>query len=97
MSAIGEDVRGHESKQALYLKIIYNGMVKQIEINKEATVRALLDRAIALFGNIPQPHTLALWTETGTELTNEHQTLAAAGLKSGESLILRPGAVKGGR
>jgi hypothetical protein len=97
MSAIAEAVVGHEPKHTVHLKIIYNGMVREVEINREATVKALLDRAIALFGNIPQPHTLALWTEKGLELTNEQDTLKAAGVMDGESLILRPSAVKGGK
>lgn len=97
MSTIAEHVARHEPTHTPHLKITYNGMVKEVEINREATVKALLDRAVALFGNIPQPHTLALWTEKGVELTNEQETLKAAGLKDGESLILRPSAVKGGK
>jgi hypothetical protein len=97
MSATAEDIARHESKQTLHLGILYNGIRKEVEINRDATVKALLDRAISLFGNIPQPHTLALWTEKGVELTNEQETLKSAGLKDGESLILRPSAVKGGR
>jgi len=97
MSTSTEDIARHEGKQSLHLTIIYNGIAKEIEISREATVKALLDRAIALFGNIPQPHTLALWTEKGMELSNEQQTLKAAGVKDGESLILRPSAVKGGK
>jgi hypothetical protein len=96
MSTTSEDVSRPEPKPSLHLSVNYNGMVKQIEISRDATVKALLDRAISLFGNIPQPHTLALWTEQGVELTNEQETLKAVGLKDGESLILRPSAVKGG-
>jgi hypothetical protein len=91
-----EDVARHEPKHTLYLTIINNGISKRIEIDREATVKALLERAIAAFGNIPAPHTQSLWTEKGVELTNEHETLKAAHVKDGDTLLLRPGAVKGG-
>lgn len=96
MSEIAENVARHEPKHSLQLTIVNNGISKQIEIDREATVKALLDRAIALFGNIPQPHTQSLWTEKGVELTNENETLKAAHVKDGDTLLLRPGAVKGG-
>jgi hypothetical protein len=96
MATLAEDVTGHRPTYTLHLEITYNGITKPIEVNREATVKALLDRAIALFGNLPQPHTLALWTASGVELTREQETLEAAHLKDGESLILRPSAVKGG-
>ena len=63
MSTIAEEVARPERKQTLHLQILYNGIRKEVEINHDATVRNLLDRAIALFGNLPQPHALALWTE----------------------------------
>jgi hypothetical protein len=96
MATIAEDVTGHRSTHTLHLQITYNGLTKPIEINREATVKMLLDRAIALFGNLPQPHMLALWTASGVELTREQETLEAAHVKDGESLILRPSTVKGG-
>jgi hypothetical protein len=96
MTETAEDVTQHESDHALRLTIIYNGIPKTIEINRDATVKTLLDRAIALFGNLPQPHTLALWTEKGAELTNEQETLKAAHIHERESLLLRPSAVRGG-
>jgi hypothetical protein len=96
MSINADQVARHEPKQTLCFEILYNGMAKKIEIDRDATVKMLLDRAIAIFGNLPQPHTLALWTEKGVELTNEQETLKAAHIKDSESLILRPSAVKGG-
>lgn len=80
----------------LLLTIIYNGISRPLEIRRDATVKTLLERSITLFGNLPQPHTLALWTAQGVELTNEQQTLKDAHLKDGDCLILRPSAVKGG-
>lgn len=96
MSEIAEDVTNDEADHALRLTIIYNGIPKPIEIDRDATVKTLLDRAIALFGNLPRAHTLALWTEKGVELTNEQETLRAAHIHNRKSLLLRPSAVKGG-
>jgi hypothetical protein len=96
MNITADEVHSDQSKTILDLTVLYNGMPKKIEIDRDATVKTLLDRSIALFGNLPQPHTLSLWTEKGVELSNEQETLKAAHLKEGDSLILRPSAVKGG-
>lgn len=80
----------------LHLTITYNGQSMPLEISRDATVKMLIERSIALFGSLPNPHTLALWTAQGIELTNEGQTLNDAHLKDGDCLILRPSAVKGG-
>jgi hypothetical protein len=96
MNMTAEEVRHNEANTILHLTVIYNGMPKKIEIDREVSVKTLLERAIALFGNLPQPHTLSLWTEKGVELSSEHESLKAAHVKDCESLILRPSAVKGG-
>jgi len=95
-SQIAESGAGQAPQHTLHLTIVNNGLTKPIAIDRDATVRALLDRAIALFGNIPAPHTQSLWTEKGVELTNENEPLKAAHVHDGETLLLRPGAVKGG-
>jgi hypothetical protein len=61
-----------------------------------STVKTLLDRAISAYGNLPQPHTLALWNAQGVELTNEQETLRDAHVKDSDVLTLRPSVVKGG-
>lgn len=76
--------------------ILYNGLEKKIGADPQQPVRALLEKAIAAFGNLPNPHTLALYTKKGAELTNEKQTIREAGIKNGDELLLRPSAVKGG-
>lgn len=96
MNQSSETATREETKQSLHLTIIYNGIPKSIEIAPDATVKSLLERAIAAFGGLPQPHTLALWTTAGQELTKEHETLKEAQVKDGETLLLRPSAVKGG-
>jgi hypothetical protein len=42
------------------LRGFQDGISKHIEIDRDATVKALLDRVVALFGNIPAPRTLDL-------------------------------------
>ncbi len=87
---------GSEDKHEWDLGIQYNGLTKVVEISRDATVKTLLERSIAAFGNLPNAHTLALWTAGGVELTNEQQTLKDAKLKNKDELLLRPSAVKGG-
>lgn len=85
-----------DPKHEIDVEVIYNGLSKKIEISRDATVKALLDKAIAAFGNLPQPHLLALWDAKGVELTDEQQTLKDAKVKDRDELLLRPSAVKGG-
>jgi D-alanyl-D-alanine dipeptidase len=97
MNQISEETARHERGHTLDLTIVNNGLLRPIAIDRDATVKSLVERAIALFGNIPAPHTQSLWTEKGVELTNEQETLKAAHIKDGDTLLLRPGAVKGGQ
>ena len=97
MNQVIEGGAHHAPSHALHLTIVSNGLSKHIAINRDATVKTLLERALALFGNIPAPHTQSLWTGQGVELTCEHETLEAAHIRDGETLLLRPGAVKGGK
>lgn len=46
-----------QEKHELDLAIEYNGLKKEVDISRDATVKALLERAIAAYGNLPQPHT----------------------------------------
>ncbi len=100
MNEVAESVDGqehsHGDKHELDLHVQYNGLTKEIEISRDATVKTLLERSIAAFGNLPQPHTLALWTASGVELANEQETLKDAKVKNKDALLLRPSAVKGG-
>jgi hypothetical protein len=96
LSARGTERLRTAPRLQLHLTITYNGQSKPLEITRDATVKALLERSIALFGSLPNPHTLALWTAAGVELTQEDQTLKDAHVKDGDCLLLRPSAVKGG-
>lgn len=75
--------------------VIYNGLEKPITYNPEGLVRVIVEHAIKAFGITQQPHLLSLFTEGGVEL-NDNLSAEKAGVKPGEKLLLRPGAVKGG-
>lgn len=86
----------HEPKeQRLEVVIIYNGVRKPLKVTTDEPMKTVLDQAIALFGSLPNPHTLALFTEAGQELPVTG-TVKEAGIKPGEKLLLRPSAVRGG-
>ena len=61
------------------VKIVYNGLEKEIKVELDETVKQVLDRAIQVFAVTQQPHLLALYTAAGQELTNESQTVHQAG------------------
>jgi hypothetical protein len=75
--------------------VIYNGVPKDIKFDPQETVKALLDRSIQAFGNLPQPHMLSLFNMEGRELQDANR-LKDEGVKDGDKLLLRPSAVKGG-
>jgi hypothetical protein len=77
------------------ITIVYNGLTKPLTVEKTELVSAVLARAIALFGTLPQPHTLALYTEDRGELP-DGQTMKEAGIKKREKVLLRPSTVKAG-
>jgi len=76
--------------------ILYNGITKSEEVHLDETIKRVLERAIQLFQPIPQPHTQALYTQAGEELVSEGETVKQAGIKPGETLLLRPSKVRGG-
>src|SRR4029077_16420641 len=75
--------------------VVYNGVSKSLEVNPEERVSALLQKAIAVFGVTQNPHLLSLFRQDGS-VVHEGESLAGAGLKPCEVLLLRPNAVKGG-
>lgn len=74
--------------------VVYDGVKKPFEVEVNETVKHLLDKAIAAFGPLPNPHTLALFKD-GKELA-DGQTIKQAGIKPHDVLLLRPSTVKGG-
>jgi len=77
------------------VKITYNGVTKSLEARYDELVKTLLNKAINVFGPIPQPHTLSLFNAAGDEL-DDNKTLEASGVKPDDTLLLRPSKVKGG-
>jgi hypothetical protein len=84
-----------EGGKSFEVIVVYNGVKKPLKVHRDEPMKSVLDQAIALFGSLPNPHTLALFTESGHELPITG-TVAEAGLKPGEKLLLRPSAVRGG-
>ncbi len=75
--------------------IIYNGVDKRFAYDADEKVRALLDKAIREFGITQNPHLLGLFNVEGRELA-DNDTLKAAGVERGATLLLRPSSVRGG-
>jgi len=78
-----------------HVAILYNGSEREFRLHDEQRVEHLLKEAIHDFGIADNQHLLSLFNAAGAELP-DGETLRAAGVKSGDSLVLRPGVVKGG-
>jgi hypothetical protein len=77
------------------VKIDYNGLVKELTVEPQEKVQALLERAENEFKITQNRHTLALFNGSGVEL-NDTLSLKEAGVKNGDELLLRPSQIKGG-
>lgn len=79
----------------IQVKVSYNGLIKGLTANPHEAVQALLNRAEDAFQITQNRHLLALFNMAGVELTDT-QSLEAAGVRSGDELLLRPSRIKGG-
>jgi hypothetical protein len=95
MEALAEANAAQKAKKPFDITVIYNGVPKEIPVQEDETVKQVLDRAIAAFGPLPQPHTMSLFDKKGAELNDAH-TVKQAGVHPNERLLLRPSEVKGG-
>lgn len=77
------------------IEVVYNGLSKLLEVSKDETISSLLQKAIAAFGNLPAPHTLALYDADGHEL-QDGNTVHGSKITKGDRLLLRPSTVKAG-
>jgi flagellar biosynthesis GTPase FlhF len=93
-SEIKEAIRQEEEARQFTVEVLYDGVKKKFEVRIEETVKHLLDKAIAAFGPLPNPHTLAIYKD-GKELADT-LTIKEAGIKPHDVLLLRPSTVKGG-
>ena len=75
--------------------VFYGGKSEPIDYNPHEHVTALLNHAEDVFRITANRHLMALFTESGQELPDQ-ASIDAAGVKPGETLILRQSAVKGG-
>ena len=75
------------------ISIVYNGVTKPITVNPEQTVQAVREHAIRAFGITQNPHLLGLFTDQGAELSDT-SSVESAGITPGETLLLRPSAVR---
>ncbi len=77
------------------IDVIYNGISKEVETSNAELISSLLQKAIVVFGSPPNPHTLSLYNEAGSELP-DGETVKQAKVKKKDTLLLRPSAVKAG-
>ena len=78
------------------VKVTYNGLKRQLEVNPADTMQVVSENAIHLFEVTEQPHLLALFDEQNREFTDLGQTAEQAGLEKHERLVLRQSQVRGG-
>jgi hypothetical protein len=76
--------------------ITFNGQDKAIAYQPQEQVEAVLNRALNDFQVQQNRHLMSLFSEAGAEL-NDKSSMAAAGVKPGDVLVLRQSTVKGGR
>ena len=77
------------------ITVVYNGLTKPVAVSKDELMSSVLTKALAAFGNLPAPHTLALYDSQGRELPDS-ETVKDAKVKKGDRLLLRPSTVKAG-
>ncbi len=87
--------RGHEPPNTFDVFVSYNGVEKSFTVNVNEPVHVLLTKAIKEFGVTNQPHILSLFNQANVELPDAAK-LGEVGVKAGDHLLMRPGAVKGG-
>jgi hypothetical protein len=75
--------------------IFYSAESEPFDYSPHEEVTALLARAVAAFHITSNQHLMSLFTEGGQELP-DNASVEAAGVKPGETLILRQSTVKGG-
>jgi len=75
--------------------VFYGGTSELIDYTPHEQVAALLARAEDVFHITANRHLMALFSETGRELP-DHVSVEDAGVKPGDTLILRQSTVKGG-
>lgn len=78
------------------LVVSYNGERKPLHVELSNLVSVVLQAAIAAFQITQNPHLLSLYADDGAVELRDADSLAAQGVRCGDKLLLRPGAVKAG-
>lgn len=78
---------------SMKIEVIFNGIPRELEIHDSLHVNGLMRLAQIEYRPPSTLGELAFFTRDGREL-NIHSTLKAAGLKGGDSLLLRPTVVR---
>lgn len=76
--------------------VSYNGERKPLHVELSSSVSVVLQAAIAAFQITQNPHMLSLYTDDGASELRDADSLASQGVRCGDKLLLRPGAVKAG-
>ena len=76
--------------------VTFNGQDKILAYQPEEQVEAALNQALNDFQVQQNRHLMSLFNEAGDEL-NDKTSMASAGVKPGDVLVLRQSKVKGGR
>ena len=75
------------------VKVLFNGIPRDVEVPKTAHVGQLMARAKAEFHPPSSLGELAFFAKDGVELLTHH-TLAAYGVADGDTLLLRPTVIR---
>ncbi len=75
--------------------IIYNGIEKKVEVDRDELVSNVLAKAISAHQITTNAHTLGLFPEEGNEI-EINQTVKDAKIKKRDRLLLRPSTVRAG-
>jgi hypothetical protein len=85
------------------IKVTYNGVSKDLQVQPEEHAQALLQKAINLFSLQRQPHQMGLFTEGNVQVAGRQpngqdiqQSVEQAGLQPGQLLVLKQVVVEGG-
>jgi aerobic-type carbon monoxide dehydrogenase small subunit (CoxS/CutS family) len=84
--------------EAFMIKVTYNGVTKDLQVQPEEQMQAVLQKSINLFSLQRQPHQMGLFTEANVQVAgpNINQSVEQAGLQAGQLLVLKQVVVEGG-
>lgn len=77
------------------IEVIYNGRTEEFNYKRDELVGDVLRKALERFHVTNNAHLMSLFNAANVEL-KENQSLGAAGVRPGQTLVLRQSVVKGG-